>query len=72
MRFAAAEDVRRELASWSREELLDFVADCAAELPAAHDRFRRPVASRGSAAVATFKAQIARALRAWEEIAPRG
>lgn len=73
MRFAAAEDVRRELASWSREELLDFVTDCAAELPAAHDRLRRRVASKGSAAVATFKAQIARALDVrevkWNQVA---
>lgn len=73
MRIAAAKDVRRELSSWSREELLDFVADCAAEFPAAHDRFRRRVASKNTAAVATFKGQISVALTVrevkWNQVA---
>lgn len=73
MRVPAVEEVRRELSSWSREELLEFAADCAAEFPAAHDRLRRRIASKAGSAAATFRAQIDQALAVrhvkWNEVA---
>jgi hypothetical protein len=64
MRLLDERPLRRELDGWSREDLVAFVADCAAQNQAILDRFRRRESARagGARTLETFQRHIDEAL----------